>query len=68
MQIESENDEVDRFFSLVEDLEENHIQEKKLLIMKFISGPLKPGQPTEFALTGEKRLVFGDSTEEDIVF
>ena len=29
------------------------------MILKFVAGPIVPGQPTEIALTGENKLVFG---------
>jgi hypothetical protein len=68
--VESDGNEADRFFSLVDDLEsdeliQNQNGRKKLLVLKFIAGPLLPTQPKEIKLTGERKLVFGLNESKD---
>ena len=64
---------MDRFFSLLDDLEsdeyiQSQTQRKRILILKFIAGPLTPTQPKEIPLTGEKRLYFGCEEGKDVAF
>ena len=56
---------MDRFFTLVDDLENDDIVQnqparKKLLTLKFLQGPLLHSQPKEIQLTGERALIFGN--------
>jgi hypothetical protein len=63
--IESESNEIDRFFSLVDDLDSDDLiqkqtSRKRLLVLRFLRGPLMHGQPKEIPLIGDKPLVFGN--------
>ena len=60
--IESSTDEINRYFAMTEELDNDasiKTTRKKLLVLKFIQGPLIQGQPREIPLTGEKQLIFG---------
>ncbi len=41
---------------------------KKLLILKFIKGPLLNGQPKEIPLLGDKPILFGCKESKDVKF
>jgi hypothetical protein len=70
MKIENDGDEVDKFFSLVDDLErdeliQRQVQRKKLLKLKFISSPKNQPIPKEIKLLGN-RIIFGSKEGGDV--
>jgi len=39
-----------------------------MLVLKFIKGPLLPGQPKEIPLIGDKPMLFGSKESKDVKF